>query len=474
MKLLFCCEFYHPSRGGVQEVMRQIAERMVQLGHDVTVATTALPERDFSEWNGVKIVEFNIRGNRSIGLKGNVADYVEFLKTFPADAIMIKAAQQWTFDAAWDALDTISARKVFIPCGYSGLYLPEYRDYFKALPDILAKFDRLIFYAERYRDIDFSREHGQTHFDVVPNGASDIEFAVAPDASFRETLGIAQDEIVLLTVGSPINSKGHLEAVIAFNMLERPDERMILILNGNWPEPPMIAQEPPSLGFLNGFLRLVDRAKRTLQRDGIILVLKYIAVFIYYKLLAVARRFTRMVLKPLRQMQHRVMLVLHRFNFMKNSVQPLSRNLDEWIALANAQPGKRVIKTNLPRPVLVQAFLNADLFVFASNIEYSPLVLFEACAAGLPFISGPVGNSEEIARWTGGGIICPAQKDKFGYTRVDPAVLASKIDDLLSEPALRQALSQAGRKAWQDTYNWGAISRRYEATLRGDTQNSHT
>ena len=25
MKLLFCCEFYYPSIGGVQEVMRQIA-----------------------------------------------------------------------------------------------------------------------------------------------------------------------------------------------------------------------------------------------------------------------------------------------------------------------------------------------------------------------------------------------------------------------------------------------------------------
>jgi len=458
--------------------MRQIAERMVQRGHDVTVATTALPERDFSIWNGVKIVEFNIRGNRSTGLKGDVAHYVEFLKTFPADAIMIKAAQQWTFDAAWDALDTISARKVFIPCGYSGLYLPEYRDYFKALPDILAKFDRLIFYAESYRDIDFSREHGHTHFDILPNGASDIEFAVSPDPSFRETLDIAQDETVLLTVGSPVNSKGHLESAIAFNLLERPGERLTLILNGHWPEPPMITQNPPPSGVQNPpppgvlkrVLRLVDRAKRTLHRDGLIVMLQHTMVFIYYKLLAIARRFIRMVLKFLRHARHRFMMALHKLNLRKNSAQPPSRNLDEWIALANAQPGKRVIKTNLPRPALVQAFLNADLFVFASNIEYSPLVLFEACAAGLPFISGPVGNSEEIARWTGGGIICPAQKDKFGYTRIDPAVLASKIDYLLSEPAQRQALSQAGRQAWRDTYNWGAISRRYEAILSGEAQ----
>ncbi len=43
LKLLLCCEFYHPSRGGVQEVMRQLAERFAAAGHDVTVATTAMP-----------------------------------------------------------------------------------------------------------------------------------------------------------------------------------------------------------------------------------------------------------------------------------------------------------------------------------------------------------------------------------------------------------------------------------------------
>jgi hypothetical protein len=131
MKFLFCCEFYYPSIGGVQEVMKQIAERLVARGHEVTVATTALPNRDFTSLNGVQIAEFAVSGNLVRGMHGEIDRYRQFVKTFECDAILIKAAQQWTFDALWSDLAEISARKVFIPCGFSGLYESRYQAYFK-------------------------------------------------------------------------------------------------------------------------------------------------------------------------------------------------------------------------------------------------------------------------------------------------------------------------------------------------------
>ncbi len=91
---------------------------------------------------------------------GEVERYRKFVREFDGDAILIKAAQQWTFDALWPMLDQIKARKVFIPCGFSGLYEQAYRQYFSQMPEILAKFDHLIFYAESYRDIDFARACG--------------------------------------------------------------------------------------------------------------------------------------------------------------------------------------------------------------------------------------------------------------------------------------------------------------------------
>ena len=142
MRLLLCCEFYYPSRGGVQEVMRQIAERMVVAGHDVTVATSYLPERNVISYNGVAIRDFKIAGNAVHGMVGAVEQYRQFVRDFDGDAILIKAAQQWTFDALWPVLDQISARKVFIPCGFSGLHEPAYHRYFCQLPEVLAKFDQ--------------------------------------------------------------------------------------------------------------------------------------------------------------------------------------------------------------------------------------------------------------------------------------------------------------------------------------------
>src|SRR5579862_2780471 len=142
MKLLFCCESYWPHRGGVQEVMRQIAERMAGAGHDVTVAARTHPDRKSGGHNGVKIVGFDVSGNLVTGISGEVDRYRTFLTTFDGDAILIKAAQQWSFDALWPVLDQIKARKVFVPCGFSSFYEPSFKDYFRRLPDILKKLDR--------------------------------------------------------------------------------------------------------------------------------------------------------------------------------------------------------------------------------------------------------------------------------------------------------------------------------------------
>src|SRR5207302_7375652 len=101
MRFLLCCEFYYPSAGGVQEVTRQVGERLVKSGHEVVVATTKLTNRGFSELNGVRIREFNVSGNLVRGIRGEVEAYRNFIFSFGADAILINAAQQWTFDATW-------------------------------------------------------------------------------------------------------------------------------------------------------------------------------------------------------------------------------------------------------------------------------------------------------------------------------------------------------------------------------------
>src|SRR5678815_2142269 len=105
MRILFCCESYAPSIGGVQEVMRQVAERLVRRGHDLTVATSRCFERTYRELNGVHIEEFSIAGNLVNGMTGKLNAYRNFVASGHFDVVMIKAAQQWTFDALWPVLD---------------------------------------------------------------------------------------------------------------------------------------------------------------------------------------------------------------------------------------------------------------------------------------------------------------------------------------------------------------------------------
>lgn len=135
-------------------------------------------------------------------------------------------------------------------------------------------------------------------------------------------------------------------------------------------------------------------------------------------------------------------------------------------AVNQARAGKTILITDFPMSELVQAFMAADLFVFASNIEYSPLALFESVAAGTPFLTVDVGNALEIAEWTGAGLACPSIRDARGYTRVDEAVLGQKMTALMTEPELLRELADTGRKNWCDKFTWEKVCARYESLFR--------
>lgn len=400
MKLLFCCENYPPSVGGVQEVIRQISERLVIKGHSVTVATGVHPARPVDVIvNGVRVVSFAVSGGVVQGLRGPVDAYQRFVVESDFDSILIKAAQQWSFDALIPVLGVITARKVFIPCGFSGFYQSAYQDYFRQMPGWMAHFDASVFYASDYQDIRFAREHGLAGIEILPNGADEREFLNTSAPGFRVEQGVGEDELLFLTVGSINGAKGHWEVARAFELAKfnRPST---LILNGNFP--------PRS-------------------RKG------------------VAWQFLR------ESLQGRVPLaaLVRRINTRQGSA-------------------KRVIMTDLPRPDLVRAFKASDLFVLASHVEYSPLVLFEAAAAGTPFISTPAGNAEEIALWTGGGVICEATFGRTGKVQPDPVHLASVMESLLSEPERLVQMGLDGRRAFLNNgFSWASIVNRYEAILCG-------
>jgi glycosyltransferase involved in cell wall biosynthesis len=289
------------------------------------------------------------------------------------------------------------------------------------MPDILRQFDHLIFYAYDYRDINFARQHNITNFSIIPNGASKIEFSIPKESDFRERLNIEKNSFVILTVGTFTGGKGHYELAQAFQMANF-NQPATLILNGNQPS---ISPKLKTNVLIKKYLKMGPRS-----------MLKRIYQNLLYKF--------RLSRKPSKR---------------------------DWMDIAkevnSEESNKNIIITNLQRQDVIQAFLNFDLFVFASNVEYSPLVLFESAAAGLPFLTVPVGNSKEIIKWTQGGVLCPAPADMNGRTKVNPMILAEEIVKLASNSKKRKQLGKEGKKNWENKLTWGKITLEYEKVLKG-------
>ncbi len=124
---------------------------------------------------------------------------------------------------------------------------------------------------------------------------------------------------------------------------------------------------------------------------------------------------------------------------------------DGCMAQCRATDDPRIlILENLPRSLVVKAFLESDVFLLGSDVEAAPLVLVEAMAAGLPWISTPVGNVSELD----GGIIAGAPR------------FAERLELLLRDKRLGQDLGERGRRWYLTHAQLPRIHDQYENLFR--------
>lgn len=380
MRILHTVQSYWPSIGGMQEVVRQLSERMVQAGHEVTVVTGRHPLRNSKENNGVSVVDFEISGNLVTGMTGEVERYRKFVLDGDFDVVVNFAAQQWATDALLTHLEQITAAKLFVPTGFSALYDPRYRDYFESMKNWLRHYDMNIFLSDDYRDIKFAREHGIEKMIVIPNGADEREFLQVADLDIRKKLVIPSRDLLILLVGLHTGIKGHAEAIEVFRKTRM---RHVTLL--------IVAPEEGS----------------GCERDC------------------------------------KLMELWGRLN-------PL------WKFVS-----KRLLVKSLSRSETVAAYQTADLMLFPSQVECSPLVLFEAMASKTPFLATDVGNATEIVRWSAGGVILPTQKDAKGFSHLQAKAASKVLTRMCQDRTQRIAMAEAGYAAWQKHFTWELIANRY-------------
>lgn len=128
--------------------------------------------------------------------------------------------------------------------------------------------------------------------------------------------------------------------------------------------------------------------------------------------------------------------------------------------------GKQVLFLELDRATTVEALKEADLFLFPSNVECSPIVLFEAMAAGVPFLSSNAGNAAEITEWSLGGWIIPGTRDARQYEHPNINMGARILGELLADGSKRSAAAKQGHAAWRDRFTWQLITEQYVKAYR--------
>lgn len=380
LNIAHCVESYAPSIGGMAEVVKQLSERMARMGHRVTVYTSHHADRDRSEINGVTVRAFRAGGNAVKGLQGDVAGYKEALGEAQYDVVTFFAAQQWATDAVLPMLGNITAKKIFVPTGFSALHDPAWAAYYRQMPTWLKAMDMNVFHSENYQDVRFAATHGVEQRMLIPNGASEEEF-LNPPTDIRRELGLATSERSIVHIGSYTGIKGHKEAIRMYLTARTPDTVLLLVGNGN------------------------NALERIFQ---------------------------------------------HHWRYL----------LDRWKA---RRRNKRILFLELDRERTLSVLRRADLFLFPSNLECSPIVLFESMAAGVPFLASTAGNAQEIAAWSGGGWTIPPRRTEPPMVFPDIARGAQRLESLLQDPTALKEAGAAGHRAWKERFTWGHIARQYEA-----------
>lgn len=375
MRVLHTVEFYHPSVGGTQYVVRQLSERLAALGHEVTVATSSDSERRSDEIDGLRIVEFDIVGSSATGLSGDLQAYRRFLREYDGDVIVNFGAQQWATDLMLDLLPELRPAKVIVPTGFSGLRVPEFRAYYRRMPEHLAHYDACVLLSEITQDARFVRKSADVGCIVIPNGADEREFSAQPEIDIRARLGIPAGHFLVLHVGTHTGVKGHSEAIEMFSRARISDSTLLIVGNG-----------------AGGCAESCGRS---------------------------AERF--------------------------------------------ALPGKRLLVTPLTRGETVAALHAADLFLFPSNIECSPLVLFECIASRTPFLASDAGNAREIIETTDAGWLLPTRIDRRGYSHVHVRAGSKMLERAFRDRAGLRLAGERGNDIWRKRFTWERIARDYES-----------
>ena len=117
----------------------------------------------------------------------------------------------------------------------------------------------------------------------------------------------------------------------------------------------------------------------------------------------------------------------------------------------------------IDNPSKIELYSHAAVFVCPSIYEPFGIINLEAMACGRPVVAAAVGGIPEVVVDGETGFLVPVQQmNESPFEPVEPAKfsrdLALRINELMADPAKREAFGQAGRRRAADVFSWAAIA----------------
>jgi starch synthase len=125
------------------------------------------------------------------------------------------------------------------------------------------------------------------------------------------------------------------------------------------------------------------------------------------------------------------------------------------------------ISEMLPKPDVIQLLSHATVFACPSIYEPLGIVNLEAMACETAVVASATGGIIEVVVDGETGCLVPLEQEPGSIEPVDPSrfasAFASRINQLIADPALAERMGRAGRARAVEHFAWPAIAEQTEA-----------
>jgi glycosyltransferase involved in cell wall biosynthesis len=191
MRILHTAATYSPSLDGVAEVVRNISERLAKRGHDVHVATATVgSESPYAELCGVHVHRFKANGNLALGMRGEVEQYRQFVRSGEWDLLVNHCLQTWTTDALLGQIRSYAWGSVLVTHGLS-IHNPVFHAYYLEIPRYVSTYCKWVRVSNVSGESSLAEKCNLPVPPVITNGVDLNEWA-RPTLGLRQAWGVDQ------------------------------------------------------------------------------------------------------------------------------------------------------------------------------------------------------------------------------------------------------------------------------------------